>query len=112
MTTEYGKIATVCFGYGGYQNGMLGLSLTFEGKGWGCGTFLGYWDYSISISPYTKWTEEDRAKYMSESVLAKISEMLADAKKEYLHELENVPVVVNFNSDGTLADWRIFTEVL
>ena len=46
-----GKIASIHFGLGGYQDVQLGLSISLEGKNWGADTFIGIWDYFLySIS--------------------------------------------------------------
>ena len=39
---KLGKISNVRFGHGGYQDAMIGLSLTFEGQGsWGVSDWKG-----------------------------------------------------------------------
>ena len=50
-----GKISRVKFGYGGYQESMLGLDLEFSGNNWSCGTFEGFWRPS-GWTEGTRWT--------------------------------------------------------
>lgn len=58
LRKELGKIKSASFGMGGYQEAMIGLTLTFGGASWGVSTFLGGW--GIERSDYCKWTEADR----------------------------------------------------
>ena len=46
---KLGKIQSVSFGLGGYQEAMLGLSVTLhsEKDHWGVADFKGTWDYNI-----------------------------------------------------------------
>ena len=60
MRKELGKISGVSFGWGGYQDACLGLSLSFSMKGSGVNTFIG--DWGIEHSEYCKWSEEDRVR--------------------------------------------------
>ena len=107
-----GKITSIHYGLGGYQDAQLGLSITLEGKGWGISTFIGIWDYSHISSPteFHKWTEKDKTNELVE-VNRKISELLKQAKVSTIDQLKNVPIEAKFEC-GTLKEWRILTEVL
>lgn len=107
-----GKIASIHFGLGGYQDAQLGLSISLEGKGWATNTFIGIWDYSYIPSPteFHKWTEEDRTNKLIE-VNRKISELLKQANVSSIDQLKNIPIEATFEC-STLKDWRILTEVL
>lgn len=107
-----GKIASIRFGLGGYQDAQLGLSITLEGNGWGTSTFIGIWDYSYIPSPteFHHWTEEDRTNKLIE-VNRKISELLKEAKVSTIDRLKNIPIEATFEC-RTLKNWRILTEVL
>lgn len=110
---ELGKIEKVKFGKEGYDNVMLGLSLTFSGQGWGVSTFLGAWDYSFIKDPKEgsyRWTEEERTKSMID-MLNRVSDTLSKAKVDSIVELEGIPVEVTFEN-SLLKDWRILEEVL
>lgn len=110
MNKELGKIIRAEFGYGGYQDAQFGLSLTFEGKGFGVGTFIGAWSTDIKISESTKWSEEDRDKEFART-MRELNRILKEAKKKEVHELVGVPVEITFES-RVLSSWRILTEVL
>lgn len=110
-TKELGKIESIKFGYGGYQEALIGLSIIFKGDGFGISDFKGDWAPSIiECSQNAKWSEEDRSKHFDELVRY-IDKLLKDAKKQYLHQLNGVPVELTLES-GTLKSWRILTEVL
>jgi hypothetical protein len=108
-----GKIVSVKFGLGGYQNSMIGLSLSFECKdGVGCGTFIdSFWSPSqIKHSEHTKWTEEDRDKAMAK-MLREVDKIMFQANVEDVTELLNKPVEITLEN-FSLKSWRILEEVL
>lgn len=108
MRTQLGKITKIKFGYGGYQDAMIGVSFTLGNDGWGVNDFWGGW--GIERNKYVKWTEEDRIKQLGEMTM-KIKNLLDDAKKTNLDQLEGIPVEVTF--DGIqLKEWRILKEVI
>ena len=84
-----GKIASIHYGVGGYQDVQLGLSITLEGKGWGTTVFNGIWDYSHIPSPTDvyKWTEGDRTNELIK-VNRRISELLKQAKVPTIDKLK------------------------
>lgn len=107
LRKELGKIKRIRFGYGGYQDAEIGLSITIEGKGWGVADFRGYW---ANRPERAEWTEEDQVKSLGETVLY-VRDLLKQANKLDLCALEGVPLEVTF--EGTsLKEWRILTEVL
>ena len=108
LRKELGKISHASFGWGGYQEAQLGLSLTFTMKGSGVGTFVGAW--GIERSEYAKWTEEDRLRQLGEAVM-KLGSMLSKAHKADVTELVGVPVELTFDGN-MLHDWRLLEEVL
>lgn len=109
MEKKLGKISRVHFGFGGYQDACLGLSLTFEMKGSGVGTFIsGGW--AIERSEYAKWTEADRSAQQAKMCMELI-EILNLAKVNSVSDLKDVPVELTF--DGlTLKSWRVLAEVI
>lgn len=108
---ELGKIENVRFGLGGYQDAMLGITFTLEGKGWGTVDFRGTWDpQGIEVTKHTQWTEEDRSKSFADTVRF-ISKLLSEAKVRDVNKLAGIPVEVTFENN-TLKEWRILTEVL
>ena len=112
MRKELGKITQVRCGIGGYQDTMLGIGFTIEGKGWGVQTpFEGTWSPdSIKVDKHTKWTEKDRSLAF-DNAFRLIGSTLHKAKKKDISELVGVPVEVVFE-DNTLISWRVLTEVL
>ena len=111
MEKKLGKIESVRFGHGGYQDACLGLSVTLSGGGWGVNDFKGTWDAEmIKVSEYTKWDEKDRAKGYDETMRF-LSKLLKEAKVSSVDKLKGVPVECSF--EGTLLkEWRILTEVI
>jgi hypothetical protein len=109
MTETYlGKIESIYFGYGGYQDAEIGLSITFSGNWGGVSWWKGNW--SIERSERCKWTDEDRDKSFAELVHF-INDTMKKAKVTRLEQLKGKPVEVTIER-GTLKDWRILEEVL
>jgi hypothetical protein len=112
MEKKLGKIDSIQFGVGGYNEAMFGCNFNFTFNGCcGCGDFIsGGWVNTITISEYTKWTEEDRSKSRLE-MINRIETIMSDAKVDDITNLRGKPVELTF--DGmTLKSWRILTEVL
>lgn len=108
LRKELGRISSARFGWGGYQDAMIGLSLTFEGKGWGCGHFEGAW--GIDRSEYAKWSEEDRIRQLGETCLL-LRDTLKAAKVQDVVSLIGTPIECTFEGNG-LQSWRVLEEVL
>lgn len=119
MTNEtekkIGKIKSIQFGIGGYQDAMLGLHVTLGGDGWGVGHSDCTWDAElVKVGSHTKWTDRDRDKTYAD-IMRRVSKLLKDAKVSHVEQLKGVPVEVTFDRAGlgaTLTEWRILTEVL
>jgi len=108
LRKELGKISHASFGWGGYQDAQLGLSLSFTMRGSGVNTFIGNW--GIERSEYCKWTEEDRLRLLGEAVM-KLGSMLTMAHKTDVTQLVGVPVELTLDGN-MLHDWRLLEEVL
>ncbi len=107
---KLGKIRSVSFGYGGYQEAMFGLSLGFDCDGGCVGTFIGSWPKSMDRPESAEWSEKDRDKSLLESITI-LEEMLGKTGKQSVEELIGAPVECTF--DGQKLDsWRILDEVL
>lgn len=108
---ELGKISSVSFGHGGYQDVQIGLSVSLEMGGAGVSDFKGNWSPSfIKWSPTCKWTEADRDAGFAELVRY-IDKLLKQAKVSDVSKLKGIPVEVTIEGN-TLKSWRILTEVL
>lgn len=112
MEKRIGKIRSAEFGFGGYQECMLGLSVDLEStKGsWGVGDFKGFWGPQIKVSPGTKWTEETRSQHYAETMRF-VGDLLKTAKVESVSDLKGIPVEVTFDRNA-LKSWRILEEAL
>ena len=108
---KLGKISNIKFGHGGYQDSMLGLTISFEMSGSGVCDFKGFWDYHlIDHTTSCKWSKIERDNYFVD-VVKLISNLLNDAKVSDLNKLKNKPVELTFEGN-TLREWRILTEVI
>ena len=105
-----GRIASAEFGYGGYQDAQFGLSIAFEGDGWGVGTFVGGWATDIKPDDHTEWDEADRDASFA-STVRKVNELLHSAKIAHVSQLKGIPVELAFEGIA-FKDWRVLTEVL
>ena len=111
MEKRLGKIQSVRFGHGGYQDACIGLSVTLGDGSWGVSDFQGGWDPEmIKHSEHSKWTEKDRSKINDETVRF-VSKLLKEAKVDSVDKLNNIPIEAKFDGN-MLKEWRILTEVL
>jgi hypothetical protein len=108
ISVKLGKIMQAEFGFGGYNEGMIGLSITLSGKDWLCSDFIGFW-YN-ERSPYAQWSEQDQTNEFAR-IVHKVSDLLKQANISNVDRLTGVPVEVTF-SNNTLHSWRILTEVI
>lgn len=113
MTEKYlGKIQSVQFGLGGYNDSQFGLHLEFRfDKCCGINTSHAFWDFeSIEWSEHCKWSEEDREKQCVE-VIKLVSKLLNQADIRYVNQLQGKPVEIELENN-TIKSWRLLTEVL
>lgn len=103
-----GKIDHVRFGFGGYQDAMIGVTFSFSMNGSGIGDFWG--DWSIKRSEGSQWSEEDRINRLGKTVM-RINELLKQAKVDDIMKLQGIPVEVTLHGNS-LKSWRILEEVL
>jgi hypothetical protein len=104
-----GKIKSVSFGNGGYQDAMFGVSFELGGDGWGVGDFKGAWGPGID-SKNCKWTETDRSNEYAQTMRF-IASTMTKARVNEIHELVNIPIEVKLDGN-MLKSWRILEEVL
>lgn len=110
--TRIGKIESIRFGMGGYQDAMFGITFSLSGKGWGIGDFWGTWE---TRSEHAKFSEQEWRDIHAKTVI-RLAALMNEAKCTELHQLEGKPIEVTFDGDGLcgsrLQSWRILTEVL
>ena len=110
MSKKLGKISSLRFGFGGYQNTQLGISIKITGETWGVCDFYGTWGPKIKCTEHTNWTEQDRDAMYARTV-RRIGELLIDAKVDCIRDLEGTPVEVEFEGQE-MKSWRVLTEVI
>lgn len=111
MIKKLGKIKSVKFGLGGYQDATIGLHVTLAGTVWGVCDSRSAWDAeTIKWTEHCNWTEADRDKQYAELVRY-VSKLLKEAKVSSVDQLKGIPVEVTFEGNS-LKEWRILTEVL
>jgi hypothetical protein len=105
-----GKIKSVRFGNGGYDDTMLGISfdLGSDKESWGVWDFKGTWNFPPDKN--AKWTTESQTILWGEMVRW-IGELLRDAKVSDIQKLVGKPVEVTFESN-TIKSWRLLTEAI
>lgn len=109
MKKKLGKISHARWGKGGYQDAMVGLSLTFDMKGGtSVGTFLGAW--ATQRREDCKWSENDRLIEIGKAGM-KVAEMLEKIDGTDVNDLIGTPVEVILDGN-MLTDWRLLEEVL
>lgn len=107
---KIGKIKSVRFGYGGYDDAMFGVSFTLgsDKESWGTGTFKGSWPFEPDKN--ANWTVKDQDKIFSDTFRFAI-DLCKKAKVRDFSDLKDIPVEVVFE-DMTLKSWRILEEVI
>ena len=110
MRKELGKIRSVSFGFGGYQDCQFGLSLGFESGGGVVGTFEGNGPLTMDIPEEAEWTEADRERTVIATIKL-LTETLQKAHVKSVSELLGVPVELTYNGQ-CLREWRILEEVI
>lgn len=102
-----GRIEKASFGCGGYQNAMIGLSLTLASPG-------SVWDDFWGTFPPKPGDEnKDTAALMVLGTCClRLSDILTKAKVTSVDNLVGVPVEITLNGRNTLKSWRVLEEVL
>ena len=104
-----GKIERMHFGFGGYQDAMFGLSLTFSMDGYGVQDFIGggWIEENSKGDPELIQSRRDAMANMSERIIG----IMKEAKIGGIDALVGMPVEI-ITDNGALRSWRILTEVL
>lgn len=108
METKLGRIKKARFGWGGYQDMMLGITYDLGGDGWGVADHSGNW--GMERSERSQWTEESRLVGLGKTCM-NVGTILTAAKKTNVEDLAGTPVEVTFDGNK-LVSWRVLTEVL
>ncbi len=104
---KLGKIKSVSFGMGGYQDVQFGISFSLGSDGDGCGDFWGYW---AERSDHAQWSLEDQQKALGKMNL-RIIALLSDAKKSEVSKLAGTPIEITYENNALKA-WRVLKEVV
>jgi len=107
MRKELGKIKSVRFGEGGYQDAMFGFSFELGGEGWGVSDFWGMW---MEHSEGCKWTIKDQDKAYLDC-FKKTQSIMSQAKVRDFSQLKGIPIEAEFDGN-LLKSWRVLTEVI
>lgn len=112
-TTKLGKIEKITVGYCGYQDAQFGVRVQLRiGNEVHQSDLAGCWAWTkVACDDNCKWTEADRSKSAAET-LRSLEKIMSEAKVTTLASLTNKPVEAFFTEHGTVASWRILTEVL
>lgn len=104
MSKKLGRISSARFGRGGYDDAMLGVSLTFTfDKAGGVAEFKGTWR-----GVHAK--RDEQLRVWGETV-AWLDLILRDAKKDTIEDLVGTPVEITFDGNR-MTSWRVLTEVI
>lgn len=96
-----GKIASVKFGAGGYQDAMFGLTVGLEfDHGDSCVDFKGGY---LPDSPDSETIFVCR--------ILEVADILKQAKVDDIGRLRGIPIEAEFDGNA-LKSWRVLTEVL
>lgn len=113
MEKVLGKIKSITFGIGGYNDAMLGYDIEFSLDGGSRGTFIsnGFFDFNrVKHTEHCKWSLQDRED-AAVIMLKDLSDILAKAKVLTVDKLVNIPVEVSIDRNS-IKSWRVLEEVL
>ena len=105
---EIGKIKRISFGFGGYQDVMIGISFVLGGESWGVNDFSGAW--ATERTDRAQWTEDDRLRQLGETCML-ARKLMTDAQVTSLEDLMDAPIEATFEG-MRLKSWRILTEAI
>lgn len=110
MQKNLGKIKSAEFGFGGYQDAQIGLTLELGGPNWGTVVFEGFW--SAPPSDNAQWTAGDQSEKFA-YVTRRIRDLLSDGKCLSVSDLVGLPVYAKFEEPGgKLKTWWLLTDVI
>lgn len=108
LRKELGRITKASFGWGGYQDVMIGLSVSLGGQSWGVDDFHGAWGNDRALN--AQWTEESRLTHLGNACMF-LRDLLKAAKVSDVSALVGTPIEASFDGQK-LSSWRVLTEVI
>lgn len=108
VETKLGKIESVKYGIGGYQDAQFGLHLTISGKAWGVQTSDAFW--AMEPSSRAEWGKSDQDVFFA-ALTRRIIALLDAAKCDSVDKLKGKPVSCVFDGNA-LQSWQILEDVL
>jgi len=108
MNKSIGKITSVCFGFGGYQDVQFGISIGVDTES-GCAC-TGIWVWTSKPDKHTKWTIIDQNNYYAK-IMRYIIKLMKDAKVDNIEDLKGKPIEATWDGQY-LKSIRILTEVI
>lgn len=114
-----GKITRAEFGFGGYQEAMIGIEFTLTTPEGSVDDFWGTWSEDVFKSKDFETPENlkahiaitDERSLIYADTTRKIASILQEAKVHSVSKLVGKPVEVIYNGQQ-LSSWRILKEVL
>jgi hypothetical protein len=103
-----GKITSIKFGFGGYQDVQFGITIIINTKIGCCCT--GMWCWAHKPDEYCKWTTSDQDKRYME-IMRYVIKLMQDAKVNEIHELIGKPIEATWHNN-MLESFRILTEAI
>ena len=103
-----GKISSVSFGFGGYQDVQFGVSLCVDTES-GCAC-TGKWMWTNKPDKHTKWTVADQDKEYAK-IMRYAIKLMTDAKVVNIQDLKGIPIEATWKGNW-LEEIRVLTEVI
>ena len=104
---QLGKITSVRFGIGGYQDAMIGFEFNMDLTGGSIYDFKGSWKNRPDSANYS---EAERIEKLGQ-IVDEIKDLMRKSKVNSFDELAGKPVEVTFEGHKWVS-WRILEEVL
>lgn len=105
MKKFLGRIQSARFGFGGYDNAMIGISWTLSWPGSQVSDFWGSW------AGWDDTIADNERKMALGNAMMRFARILKEAKKTEVNQMVGVPIEITLN-DQVLHEWRVLTEVL
>ena len=108
LRKSIGKISSISFGFGGYQDVQFGVTISVETESGSATT--GMWTWCGKPDEYTKWTVEQQSDYYNKT-MRYIIKLMQDAKVQNINDLKGKPIEATWEGNW-LKEIRILTEVI